>query len=336
MQKYQYNLPLPKNFNENDSSFDKFKNIKPVEFYNPEIIFEKNVRIATNSVAFRYFKIFKETCITNNYELYRKNYKFFLKFIFPHFNFSKKRFLLITDEWTSNYYHWHIFALTKLLILKNANLLENSKLFLPKKYKQYPFALASLKKLGVKAEQIVFLRRKSNIKVQELVFIKTQQDTKELSSLGDLIIKNTTQKPLGFGEKIYISRDGQKLRYVENEKEFVQLVEKYGFKKIIAEKFSYDEQIAIMKEAKYVISPHGAGLTNILFMKKNSSILEIAPEPHPEKQLSDYYKLASFLGINYFYHKSEPHSGQTDSHTATFLIDLEKAEKNIKLMLANG
>src|SRR3989338_7873758 len=201
MQKYQYNLPLPKNFNENDSSFDKFKNIKPVEFYNPEIIFEKNVRIATNSVAFRYFKIFKETCITNNYELYRKNYKFFLKFIFPHFNFSKKRFLLITDEWTSNYYHWHIFALTKLLILKNANLLENSKLFLPKKYKQYPFALASLKKLGVKAEQIVFLRRKSNIKVQELVFIKTQQDTKELSSLGDLIIKNTTQKPLGFGEK---------------------------------------------------------------------------------------------------------------------------------------
>ncbi len=332
-QSFQYKLPA--NFDANNPEFAIFQNVVPEICLAPKINFLKKVRIATNSVVFNYFKIVQESCITeNNYQEYQKGYKFFLKFIFPKFNFSKKTFLLITDEWTSNYYHWHIFALKKLVILKSENLLENSLLFLPKKYQRYKFALASLEKFGIKKNQIVFLRRKSNIKVANLALVKDQQQHQKLfQEIRKTLLENAVKKDFGFGDKVYISREGQVLRYVENETEVVALLEKYGFKKIIAEKFSYDEQINICRDIKYLVSPHGAGLTNILFMAENSSILEMASKPCGTRSASEYRTLASMLDINYFYQECPARGKIQDFHQGSLLVDLEKLEKNLKLML---
>ena len=337
-QTINYEYRKPANFEENNPEFDIFKNL-PVEICSaPEIKFLSKVRIATNSVVFKYFKIFAETCIHHeNYKKYSKGYKFFFKFIFPKLNFSKKRFLLITDEWTSNYYHWHIFALAKLLILKEKNLLDNALLFLPKKYERYKFVLASLEKFGIKKNQIVFLPRKSNIKVNELSFVKTsQQHPVAFSKLRQIITKDI-KSDLNFGERIYISREKQTLRFVENEKELVGLLEKYGFKKLVIDQFSYDEQVAICSKAKYLISSHGAGLTNIFFMPENSAILEMANR-HKENNLVDhYYKLSNMLNVKYFYQECTygPNSQVKDFHHGSLVVDLAKLEKNLQLMLKN-
>ncbi|MDX2082921.1 MAG: glycosyltransferase family 61 protein [Rickettsiales bacterium] len=334
--KHQFNKPV--NFDEDNPEFAIFKNVADEIIELPQIKFLKNVRISTNSVVFNYFKIFPESCIGENvYNFYQKDYKFFLKYIFPKFNFSQKRFLLITDEWTSNYYHWHIFALSKLLFLKEKNLLENSLLFLPKKYRRYKFALASLEKFGIKKNQIVFVPRKSNIKVKELALVKApQQNLPAFNQLRNILTANL-QSDLNFGDKIYISRAGQVLRFVENEDQVVKLLEKYGFKKLIIDQFSYDEQIAICNKVKYLVSPHGAGLTNILFMKKNSAILEMAVKPYDYKPVTDYYKLADMLGLKYFYQECEmgENSVLKDFHQASLVVDLEKLEKNLQLILAN-
>ena len=91
-----YKYKVPNNFDENNQEFDIFKNLPDEIYFSPKIEFYKKVRIATNSVLFNYFKIFKKSCISEeNYQKYQKGYKFFLKFIFPKINFSKKRFLLI-------------------------------------------------------------------------------------------------------------------------------------------------------------------------------------------------------------------------------------------------
>lgn len=336
-QTINYEYPRPENFDEKNPEFDIFKNVPIDVCVKPEVQNLKNVRIGTNSVVFNYFKIFEESCIGENYKKYQKGYKFFLKFVFPKFNFSKKRFLLITDEWTSNYYHWHIFALKKLLILREKGLLENSLIFLPKKYQRYKFALPSLEKFGIKKNQIVFLRRKSNIKVKELSFATaSQQNPIAFQELRKILTAGVKNQP-DFGSHIYISRDGQVLRFVENEKEVVALLEKYGFKKAIMEKFSYDEQIAICSKAKYLVSPHGAGLTNLLFMPENSAVLEMASKPDTQKPTTDYYKLAPMINIKYFYQECEMGESSTkkDFHQASLVVDLKKLEKNLKLMLGN-
>ncbi len=332
-----YKYSLPKNFDPNNKEFDVFKNDPMEKGLNIKIMRFKNARISTNSVLFNYFKIVKESCISYiNFEQYQKNYKFFLKFIFPKFNFSKKKFLLITDEWTSNYYHWHIFALKKLAFLQKNNLIEGALLFLPKRYERYKFVMPSLAKFGITKKQIVFLRRKSNIKTNETIMVHgSQNEPESIIALHEILLKSSKNIDLGFGDKIYISREGQALRFIENEKEVSALLEKYGFKKLFMDNFSYDDQINICRNAKYVAGPHGAGLTNILFMSKNTNLLEFATKPNPEKPITDYYKLASILDINYFYQECEMHGAEGDFHQVSLTLDLEKLEKNLKLMLKN-
>jgi capsular polysaccharide biosynthesis protein len=338
-QTINYEYPKPVNFDESNPEFDIFKNVGIETCEPPKISFLKKVRISTNSVVFNYFKIFRESCITEiNFQNYQKSYRFFLKFIFPKFNFSKKRFLLITDEWTSNYYHWHIFSLVRLLALKEKNLIENSLLFLPKKYRSYKFALPALRKFGITEDQIVFLRRKSNIKVAEVSLVALyQQHPIAFNQLRQTLSLGAEKIDLNFGERIYISREGQVLRFVENEKEVEALLEKYGFKKLIIDKFSYDEQIAICAKIKYLVAPHGAGLTNLLFMKENSSVLEMATKPYDYRPVTEYYRLASTLKIKYFYQECEMglNSKVRDFHQASLEVDLQKLEKNLQLMLKN-
>ncbi|MBM5781885.1 MAG: glycosyltransferase family 61 protein [Pelagibacterales bacterium] len=333
-----YKKPL--NFKENNSQFKIFENLIPDNYFEPKLYLLKNVRVATNSVVFNYFKIYRESCINiTNYNLYKKGYKFFIKFIFPKINFSKKRFILITDEWTSNYYHWHIFALSKLLILQEKNFTDNSLLVLPKKYKKYKFVLPTLEKMGISREKIVFLPRKSNIKVKELALIETsQQNPIAFNKLREVLTRNIKKTNFDFGEKIYISRQNQVLRFVENEEELTEILEKYGFKKVVIDNFSYDEQIAISAKAKYLISPHEAGLTNILFMKENSYLLEMATKPHDNKLLTDYYKLSSILNINYLYQECEvgENSKVKDFHHGSLVVDLKKLEENLNLMFEHG
>lgn len=332
---YQYSKPV--NFNAEDPAFEAFRNLPDEICTAPKIEILKNVRISTNSVIFTYFKIFKESCITpENYEKYQKGFKFFLKFIFPKFNFSKKRFLLITDEWTSNYYHWHTFALKKLLILKEKNLLENSLLLLPKKYQKYSFALPSLEKFGIKKNQIVYLPKKSNIKVAELPLItQPRQHPEMFKEIRNLLLSDVKKNNFDFGERIYISREKQVLRFVENENEVVDLLKKFGFKKIIAEDFSYEEQLAIFSQAKMLVAPHGAGITNVLFMREGGAILEMTTPQKLENFNKDFYCLSSMLGLKYFYQQCQrgPRTKVFDHHQSSLLVDLEKLEQNLQLML---
>lgn len=333
---YQYRRP--ENFDENDAQFKIFEKIADDKIENMQITKLRNVRISTNSVVFKYFKVFRETCINEeNFRKYSKGWKFFLKFIFPHFNFSKKTFLLITDEWTSNYYHWHVFALTKLLAMKEQNLLSDSLIFLPKKYKKYQFVLPSLEAFGVKKNQLVFLRRKSNIKVSEVCIAKGSQQNPRAFSVIRASITSHVKTTSDFGEKVYISRNLQQLRFIENEEEVMVILEKYGFKKIYAETLSYQEQVAIFNKAKYVVAPHGAGLTNIFFMNSGTSVLEMATKADPTKPVTDYFKLANLLDLKYFYQECgvSERSRKKDFHHAALVVDLVQLENNLKLMLKN-
>ncbi len=333
---YTYRKPL--NFDPTRKEFEIFNNVLTENCVEPKVILVKNVRIATNSVVFKYFKIFKESCVADVYKQYHKGFSFFFKFIFPKLNFSKKRFLLITDDWTSNYYHWHICALKKLLILKEKNLIKGSKLFLPIKYRSYKFVLPSLKKFGIEESQIVFLRRKSNIKVAEtILFEDAGHHPIIFREIQKILVDNTKKIDLGFGSRIYISREKQALRYVENEKEVVELLEKYGFKKVVMEHFSYDEQISICSQIKYLVGPHGAGLTNLFFVPSDASLLEMTTPPNKLKPVTDYYQLSNLLDLKYLIQECQmgPNSKVQDFHQCSLLVDLTTLEQNLKFMLSH-
>jgi capsular polysaccharide biosynthesis protein len=271
------------------------------------------------------------------YENYRKDYKFFIKYCLPQFNFSSQKFVLFANEFYSNYFHWHE-QLLGLITLQENDLLKDKKILMPNKYRNFKFIIESLKLLGIKDSDIVTIRKKSHIKAHELTFQKHGGFNPLLVNiLREKLTKNVKVNENNFGDKIYISREGEKLRFVENEEEIMELLTKYGFKKVKMQNYSYQEQIQICHNAKYIIGPHGAGLTNILFMKNNSYVLELSTKQDYDF-FTGFYFLANALNHSYLYQKCKIGSKSivADSHHGSLLVDILQLEKNIKIMLDNN
>ena len=76
------------------------------------------------------------------------------------------------------------------------------------------------------------------------------------------------------------------------------MLKKYDFEVIEPADFSIDESIAIMEETALLVSLHGAALTNILFMQKDTHVIEFVAL---EETYPFFCALASALEVNYEY-----------------------------------
>jgi hypothetical protein len=75
--------------------------------------------------------------------------------------------------------------------------------------------------------------------------------------------------------RIYVSRRDSARRRLVNEAELETRLAGLGFESIIAGEFSPQDQIAAFRDAAMIVAPHGAALTNVLFMTEGASLLEL-------------------------------------------------------------
>lgn len=127
-----------------------------------------------------------------------------------------------------------------------------------------------------------------------------------------------------YGEKIYITRANSNERPLVNELEVQKLMLTHGFGIVAMENYSLQEQMAIARNAKIMVSPHGAGLSNMVFSQKGTAIVELIPDRYMTplfKQLAIdcNHRYSCLLGSVDF--KSE----HIES-TLTWRIDLQKLE----------
>ena len=66
---------------------------------------------------------------------------------------------------------------------------------------------------------------------------------------------------------VYLSRNDSKVRRVTNEDRLVEFLKPLGFEILTTTGMPMAEQISLFNEAKVLLSPHGAGLSNAIFMK---------------------------------------------------------------------
>jgi len=102
-------------------------------------------------------------------------------------------------------------------------------------------------------------------------------------------------------ERIYISRARSvNGRHVLNEADVVgRVLTPRGFRLVHLEDFSLEEQAAIMRSARFVIAPHGGGLTNLIFCSPGVRVLEVFSK---EWIFFCYARVCSMLGLQAFYH----------------------------------
>lgn len=78
-----------------------------------------------------------------------------------------------------------------------------------------------------------------------------------------------------FAKRIFISRKDAPKRKILNEDEIFKLFEPKGFVRYELSKMSVAEQIMLFHNAEIVVGEHGAGLTNCLFCKPQTKVIEI-------------------------------------------------------------
>ena len=125
--------------------------------------------------------------------------------------------------------------------------------------------------------------------------------------------------------RIYISREKAPKRRVLNEDQLLPILDRYDIQKVFAEDLTIEEQVLLFRDAELIVSPHGGGLTNMIFAR-NAAIVEIFPngERPPWNLPIHYWGLAKSCGHRYYFIF---HANQ-DIHT-DIRVDPERLERII-------
>jgi capsular polysaccharide biosynthesis protein len=98
-----------------------------------------------------------------------------------------------------------------------------------------------------------------------------------------------------YSKYIYISRNDSPYRRVLNENDVMNYLEPKGFQKLILTGIPLLEQMAIFHNAEVIISVHGAALTNCIFCKPGTQIIELNTDFLQTKKhfqdISEYFNL---------------------------------------------
>ena len=97
--------------------------------------------------------------------------------------------------------------------------------------------------------------------------------------------------------RIFISRSKASVRHIVNEGEVIRLLEAYGFILVCLEDWSIAQQIQLFASAKAIVSPHGAGLSNLAFCKKGTLVVEIF---HIRHVVPTYWMISNHNKLDYY------------------------------------
>ena len=231
----------------------------------------------------------------------------------------------ITNEWTKGYFHWITEGLTKLTLLEPNT---TNTILLPNEYATISFILPSLNLMGYVPK---FYDPNKPLSVDTLYLPSHTGPTgnynaEVINILRQKILFNfTLTKP---NRKIYLSRLKAPRRKISNEKEVTLFLQKQDYEIHFFEDYTFEKQVEIMTETSHLIGLHGAGLTNMLFMQKGGTVLELRNEK--DNHNNCYFTLASDLNHSYFYLQNTGDSNHT--HDVNITVDLKKLEQVLNQM----
>jgi capsular polysaccharide biosynthesis protein len=126
-------------------------------------------------------------------------------------------------------------------------------------------------------------------------------------------------------DNIYIDRSDSTQKHCKpvNNESVISFLKSKNFKILKLSNFSIIDQVSIFNNCKKIVAPHGAGLANITFCKKNTKIIEFFPKNHSSRT---HRRISSINKLNY---NSVYCKNITDDTKGDMFINLNNFKKYI-------
>ena len=295
---------VPKNLNISDDNL--FSHEYSKSFPSVNIIIANNVVVINLSVYnFKKLTLF----IKQNYfsqPLKLRLFKDVIGNIIKSFGKKQKlkRGVWITDNKTSVYFHFLCDALMRYHTI-------------PEKYKQYPILLPYkyniewlteiFDYLGIK---YVVLKPNTRTVIEKAIISSYPAPSgnfhkNTLLNLKQSFIKSYENNTLIKNniKKVWIDMSRHR-RPVQNIVDLQPILNKYNYVEVLFEELSIHEKINLLSDVDILVGSHSSGLTNMLFMRSGSKVVDIRD---PNDNIKNaFFTMASELSIDYYYMEREP------------------------------
>ncbi|MDY0386293.1 MAG: glycosyltransferase family 61 protein [Methanolobus sp.] len=242
---------------------------------------------------------------------------------------KKGCFATITASESSGYFHWMLECLPRIRLIEDY-IDEIDYLIVPDNLKK--FHIETLDRLGFPEEKLYRIKDGMNLQCEKL-FVPSLPIGNALMSkwVCDFLRESFIPEDVADPHRlIYISRKDALYRKIMNEGEVEEYLKEMGFEIFQMSELSFLEQVKICAEAKVVISPHGAGLTNIVFCR-GAKILEMFSPSY----LGGFSILANYGKNEYWYLVGEDRPGNSPPSWRDFSVNINDMKKTMELMIKN-
>ena len=243
--------------------------------------------------------------------------------------------VFLSSRWGSTaYFHWIFDVLPRFQLLQKVGLCWDDINYFVLHNPTATFNQEALKILEIPPEKIIDSSDIPHIQAEQLIVPSIigggrAQDW-AIKFLKQIFLKDLQDNYQSKRENIYISRKYASRRRIANEKEVVNLLKKYGFRQVFLESMSVTEQASLLYNAKNVISPHGAGLTNIIFSQPGTKLIEIFS---PYYVNIVYWQISNNCKLDYYYLIGENFDNKDGkNHGAKdILVDIDSLNSLLKI-----
>jgi len=223
---------------------------------------------------------------------------------------------LLGGRISSNYYHWMYDSIPRICIIEKSGI-SRSKIdnFIVSDITE-PFQKDTLDKLGIDPERIYSTLKCGFYITADTIYMPSYGSNENLirhrcspgdnlhllqgkwssQFLRDEFLDQNLVLDTGKEKLVYMSRGKGNSRNFDNEKDLVDLLESKGFEIIDPQTISVVEQAKYFAKATVIIAAHGAALTNAVFCKPGTRIIEI----HGPFTASCFWIVSNYMELKHY------------------------------------
>jgi hypothetical protein len=214
-------------------------------------------------------------------------------------------FIALAAPRGDSYFHWMFDVVPRLEIVRRSG----RKATKPARFLvnplRHPFQEESLAILGISREQVTETSDRGYLEIERLIVPSFPGNSGEIPGWVCDFLRATFSGPAssagaesGGRTRLYIRRGDARRRRVVNEAEVHDLLGGFGFRIVDPGQMTLVEQARLFATADIVVAPHGGALTNLVFCRPGTRVIEIFS---PAYVNPCFWSLANGLGLPYLY-----------------------------------